>query len=321
LSSTPATKLTGTQRLLEAGLLFSCAFAFFLILALLSFDAADPSWSQTGYQAPVRNWGGPVGAYIADIVFFTFGAVAYSLPFGIAIIGWLLFQRIHHLLALDYLTLGLKIVGVILIYLAIPALASMNFTDLFYFSAGGVVGDLVSQSLITYFNFIGSSLLLLLLACAGFVFATGISFLTMIDFVGEKAIWLAMAFVNAPGYIQHRFGVNDKTVASQASATDDSNEISMLEDINAELVSSSVALSTKQEPTFSALDDEPFVAIDDIIEGPLTINVQEKVNGSEITAAFSEVEKINIGEDDESSQQAGNSLSNTGPGNTLTTLA
>ena len=51
-------KLNGVQRLLEAGLLFFTAFALFMILALLSFDQADPGWAQTGYQTPVRNLGG-----------------------------------------------------------------------------------------------------------------------------------------------------------------------------------------------------------------------------------------------------------------------
>ncbi len=109
LSPQQSPKLTGVQRLLEAGMLVSCIFALYLMLVLFSFNPADPGWSQTGYQSPIRNMGGAVGAYLSDVLLNTFGLVAYSLPFVIAITGWLLFQRYHRLMELDYLTLGLKI--------------------------------------------------------------------------------------------------------------------------------------------------------------------------------------------------------------------
>ena len=60
-------QLSGVQRLLEAGLLFFTVFAMFMMLALFSFDRADPGWAQTGYQTEVRNLGGAVGAYLSDL--------------------------------------------------------------------------------------------------------------------------------------------------------------------------------------------------------------------------------------------------------------
>ena len=108
----------------------------FIMLALFSFDPADPGWSQTGYQTPVRNMGGAIGAYFSDLLLNLFGLVAYSLPFVIAITGWLLFQKYHRLVQLDYLTLGLKFIGFILFYIGITSIASMNFDDVFYFLSG-----------------------------------------------------------------------------------------------------------------------------------------------------------------------------------------
>ena len=93
--SSPSPKLNGVQRLLEAGLLVSCVFAMFIMIALFSFDPADPGWSQTGYQTPVRNMGGAVGAYLSDLLLNLFGLVAYSLPFVIAITGWLSVSYTH----------------------------------------------------------------------------------------------------------------------------------------------------------------------------------------------------------------------------------
>ena len=147
-----------------------------------------PGWSQTGYQSPVRNLGGAVGAYMSDLLLNLFGLVAYSLPFVIAITGWLLFQKYHQLIRLDYLTLGLKFIGFILFYIGITSIASMNFDDVFYFSAGGILGDVLSNSLLPYFSFVGSTLLFVTFCGSGFVLLTGFSLLNAIDKVGEYAI-------------------------------------------------------------------------------------------------------------------------------------
>ena len=78
-----------------------------------------------------------------------------------ALAGYLLFKRFHDLLQLDYLILGLRLIGLVLTLLTATAISSMNFNDIFYFSSGGVIGDVVSSSLLPYFNFIGTILLLL----------------------------------------------------------------------------------------------------------------------------------------------------------------
>ena len=198
-------KLSGVQRLLESGLLFFTVFAMFMMLALFSFDPADPGWAQTGYQTEVRNLGGAVGAYLSDLFLNLFGFIAYTLPFVIAIIGWLLFQRFHELMALDYLTLGLKLIGFFMFYLGITSLASMNFDDIFYFSAGGILGDVLSQTLLPYFSFVGSTLLFLLFTCAGFVLLTGFSWLSFIDSVGKYTIMAAMWLKQLPKLINEHF--------------------------------------------------------------------------------------------------------------------
>ncbi|WP_338517432.1 DNA translocase FtsK 4TM domain-containing protein [Alteromonas gracilis] len=51
-------RLTGVQRVWEAGMIIACVFAFFLLLALASFHPGDPGWSQAGLQLDVHNWVG-----------------------------------------------------------------------------------------------------------------------------------------------------------------------------------------------------------------------------------------------------------------------
>jgi S-DNA-T family DNA segregation ATPase FtsK/SpoIIIE len=180
--------MSGAQRILEVGLILCGAFAIFLFLALVSFNPADPSWSQTGYEGAIENAAGAIGAWFADALLFAFGFVAYAIPFGLAGLGYVMFKQPHRLLELDYLALGLRLIGLILTLVGASALASLNFSEIYSFSAGGVVGDVISGSLLPYFNLIGTTLLLLTFLCTGLTLITGISWVWLADKLGEWTI-------------------------------------------------------------------------------------------------------------------------------------
>ncbi|NQY50389.1 MAG: DNA translocase FtsK 4TM domain-containing protein [Colwellia sp.] len=319
-------QLTGVQRLLEAGLLFFTVFAMFMMLALFSFDPADPGWAQTGYQTEVRNLGGSVGAYLSDLFLNLFGLIAYSLPFVIAIVGWLLFQRFHVLLTLDYLTLGLKLIGFFMFYLGVTSLASMNFDDIFYFSAGGILGDVLSKTLLPYFSFVGSTLLFLLFTCAGFVLLTGFSWLKFIDCVGQYAIVGALWLANAPKLIKEHFGTSDnvdvtelgnvksRLVETKASVKEEKAKTEHLPSkpvpstelpsgINAKTATIELPefFNFEEEPTTTKhaapVKSEPFIDIAELMSEPSVGNIQDHVSAKEITAAFAEVDKPNVADD------------------------
>ncbi|CUA82695.1 DNA translocase FtsK [Pseudidiomarina woesei] len=180
--------MSGVQRVLEVGLILCGAFAIFLFLALASFNPADPSWSQTGYEGTIHNAAGAIGAWFADALLFAFGFVAYLLPFGLAALGYVMFRQPHRLLELDYLAVGLRLIGLVLTLIGASALASLNFSNIYSFSAGGVVGDVISLSLLPYFNVIGTTLLLLTFLCTGLTLVTGISWILLADKLGEVTI-------------------------------------------------------------------------------------------------------------------------------------
>ncbi len=325
--SSPSPKLNGVQRLLEAGLLVSCVFAMFIMLALFSFDPADPGWSQTGYQTPVRNMGGAVGAYLSDLLLNLFGLVAYSLPFVIAITGWLLFQKYHQLIRLDYLTLGLKFIGFILFYIGITSIASMNFDDVFYFSAGGILGDVLSNSLLPYFSFVGSTLLFVTFCGSGFVLLTGVSLLNAIDRVGEYAIRAIEYLLTVPALIKHHLGTRpenasvtsaakntEQTLASvtiEANTTSDEDksipehyiafekepdEVKQALETISDIEHESIFAKSVDDSAYNTREQEPYVDIDELMGEPLAMNVQEHVSDDEIAAAFEPVEKITVEE-------------------------
>lgn len=220
--------LSGTQRIYETFMIMFTMIALFMFLALMSFHQADPGWSQTGLQPTTQNWMGPVGARVADLSFFSLGYLAYTLPFGFAFLGWFAFQQVKHILQLDYLNIGLRVVGLLFMLIGLSALASINFDDMYYFSAGGLFGDVISQALLPYFNLTGTTLLLLAFFATGFTLLSGISWLTVIDGIGAGVLWGVTKTLAMPAQISAYWSgrqaeqvaptteqVQDKTASSQ----------------------------------------------------------------------------------------------------------
>ena len=184
-------RLNGVQRLLETGLIISTFAAVFILCALISFDPADPSWSQTGEFVNVKNITGTAGAWVADILLLTFGWLAYLVPVAIQLFGYLLFKQPHRIFQLDYTTLALRVIGFALFITSATAISSINFDDIYNFSSGGVVGDVIATAMMPTFNFTGTSILLLCFFFAGLTLLTGISWVQFVDFVGK---WVMKTF-------------------------------------------------------------------------------------------------------------------------------
>src|SRR5690606_31490815 len=88
--------------------------------------------------------------------------------------------------------------------LTATAISSMNFNDIFYFSSGGVIGDVVSGALLPYFNFIGTILLLLCGFATGLTLMTGISWLTVADALGAACYNAAQFLMSVPQRLKDR---------------------------------------------------------------------------------------------------------------------
>lgn len=186
--------LNGVQRLLEGGLILCTMLALYVLAALGEFHPGDPGWSQTSWSGEVNNQLGPVGAWLADLLYFAFGISAWFIPVLIASTGWLMFRRRYRLQEVDYFSVALRIVGLLLVLLGCSTLASINADDIYNFSAGGVIGDVIRDAMLPYFNLLGTTMLLLCFLGAGFTLFTGISWATVAETVGwgvnSSALWL-----------------------------------------------------------------------------------------------------------------------------------
>lgn len=181
-------KLSGTRRLLEAILIVVALFAVYLSVALFSFSPSDPSWSQTAWHEPIHNFGGVAGAWLADTLFFIFGVLAYAIPPIMLSLCWAAFRQRDNQQSIEYFTFSLRLIGTLALILTSCGLAALNIDDLYYFASGGVLGSLLSSSMIPRFNSMGATLILLCVWGAGLTLFTGWSWLTIAEKIGAGVL-------------------------------------------------------------------------------------------------------------------------------------
>jgi S-DNA-T family DNA segregation ATPase FtsK/SpoIIIE len=180
----------------ESGLILIVLSSIFFSIALLTFNPADPSWSQTSWGGEVNNSGGYLGAWIADTLFFTFGLLAYSLPVVLTITAWFFLGKRQHSEPLDFILWGSRLLGLVIVLLTSCGLTDINFDDIWYFSSGGIVGDVLTSLTLPTFNLLGTTLVLLFLWGAGFTLLTGISWLTIVEWLGDLTIGFLTGLLN-----------------------------------------------------------------------------------------------------------------------------
>jgi len=274
-------RLNGVQRLLETGLIISTFAAIFILCALISFDPADPAWSQTGEFRNVKNITGTAGAWVADILLLSFGWLAYLVPAAIQLFGYLLFKQPHRILQLDYTTLALRVIGFALFITSATAISSINFDDIYNFSSGGVVGDVIASAMMPAFNFTGTSILLLCFFFAGLTLLTGVSWVEFVDYLGDLVVRGYRYTANyAQGWMQReRIAANPVQADAQFNDEPDDYEksdttLEQSPEFEQEPAKSKKPAKqkaiTKEQPTFSepqiSDDYSPFDELDDILD-------------------------------------------------------
>lgn len=176
------------HRLREGLFLVSIACAIFLFISLLTYHTTDPGWSSTGIGDKVANWGGRVGAWIADIFLSLFGVVAYLFPFLVVLTSWLNLQEKdeEEKKSREWI---FKLLGLLFLIVSCCALVSFYFQAKSHLptDSGGIIGDLLGSGLSLLLNKTGSTLLFITLLLCGITLATGLSWVSFVDMIGERA--------------------------------------------------------------------------------------------------------------------------------------
>jgi S-DNA-T family DNA segregation ATPase FtsK/SpoIIIE len=167
-----------------------------LLLALASYTASDPSWSYYSGDGNVRNFIGPFGAVIADVLLYLFGRPAFLFPAVLLVAAVLVFRnRLEALQPLSRANLAVRVGGFALLLIASCALTSLHWeAGSLRASAGGVLGQVVGASLKDALKMLGATLVLLGTWLAGLSLAFHVSLLTVSDFLGH-GFWQSVAWL------------------------------------------------------------------------------------------------------------------------------
>ena len=168
----------------------------YVALALGTYDRADPGWSHgLTDDGAIRNSGGRVGAWAADVLLVLFGLSAYWwVVFGAAMVWWG-FRRIEGMPQADRRSRAVVAIGFAIVLAGscgLEAIRLYSLTATLPQAPGGVLGALIGGSLAQALGFTGATLILLVLLAAGLSLFTGVSWLTVIERLGG---WVETAYV------------------------------------------------------------------------------------------------------------------------------
>jgi len=160
---------------------FLIFLALFFLISLVSYDPQDPSWANvTSSAQKIHNYAGRAGASLAEALLQFFGLTSFLLAF---VLGYLGFQA---MLSREKRHFFLKPAASFFLILILSSLLFLLFENFSWkgeeIQAGGLVGNLLSSLLITYFSQAGSLILLTAILVLFIIFSTGFSFGKVLKF-------------------------------------------------------------------------------------------------------------------------------------------
>ncbi len=150
------------------------ALGIFILLAFVTFSAADQSLNSWSTEGGVRNLGGRLGAQVADLFFMLFGLASYLLP------GALLFLASNLLRFKELRLRAYKLAAFFGLVFSLSALFAFNFESTTLFgqrvATGGLIGRGTALILQNNLNTFGALLVLLPLLAASIMILSRFSF-------------------------------------------------------------------------------------------------------------------------------------------------
>ncbi len=158
----------------------------YLALILATYTRNDPGWSFSGTGEPVRNGGGAIGAWLADLLFYLFGASAWWWAIGGAVLvvqGW---RRAVQPEGADGHPAGWRVLGFGVVLVASAAIEALRAWQLgaLPLGSGGAFGGSLARVLGRGFGYNGGTLLLLASLAIGLSLLFGISWLRVMERIG-----------------------------------------------------------------------------------------------------------------------------------------
>lgn len=176
-------QLTLKHRFLEGFGLSCLAIGIFLTLSMLSYQ---PALTKAQLLRQINNnMGGEIGYYLAQYLFIGVGTMAYLVPPILGYMGVLSFKNRLLDWGSDYLLMLCQVLGFTLIVISGCGFnANLNFHNTAPYP-GGLIGFYIESNLSQVVGAMGIRLLLTVLLLTGLTLATGVSWVNVIDQLGQ----------------------------------------------------------------------------------------------------------------------------------------
>ena len=178
-----------TRRLIEGLFILTVAMAAYFILAFISYSANDPSWSTVGGSEKVTNYAGLLGAWLADGFFLLLGYGAYSIPLILLYRAWLFFRDKDGFDSHDWPGFFVVCIGVVFVLISVTGLSAINTpasSSHLPSGDGGLLGEMIADEFLLGFGLVGGRLVLFTLFFIGITISSDISWLNIIESIGQK---------------------------------------------------------------------------------------------------------------------------------------
>jgi S-DNA-T family DNA segregation ATPase FtsK/SpoIIIE len=210
------------RRLREAGALLLLPLALYLLVCLLSYNDQDPSWGHMGIADRATNFGGSIGANIANLLRYIFGLVSYCFPLLLLALGVQVLRARGERLVAPWEP-SLRLIGFVFFFITGPALVYLNVdSPVLPEGPGGIVGKWVGHGLHRALGDKGAPLLLLAMFLIAVTLATGLSWFKLMDLTGQGVVrlggWFGGKVRRAPEVMAARNARAEREVVKKADA-------------------------------------------------------------------------------------------------------
>ncbi len=185
----------------EARWLGFAVISVYLTLIFFTFSVQDPGWSHATSVNRASNWGGLIGAWLADLFLYIFGFSAWWFCVALIALVWVSYKQLANRFLLQKTVNPahrfeplIRGSGFVLLMLGSSGL---EFVRMYTLKAqlprapGGVLGELFGGSAQAAFGFNGSTLMMLMLFGLGFSLCFHVSWMAVAEKLGGALEGLA----------------------------------------------------------------------------------------------------------------------------------